>query len=197
MNENRFLESEHVYLRAIIEKDWPLITKWLNDPLVTLYLFYGQVPLTEAEATNLLLEQIKRGDIVLIIADKRNGTPIGFTGFHEIHTRSRKAEFRIFIGEKRFWDKGIGTEVTALMSYYGFDRLNLRRISLGFTEGNKGAGRAYEKAGYEKEGILREDIYRNSTYYNSVVMSMLRSEYYAKFHKKLERRFALGNLRKR
>jgi RimJ/RimL family protein N-acetyltransferase len=84
----------------------------------------------------------------------------------------------------------LGTEVTEILTYYGFDRLNLNRIYLGFTAENKGAGKAYEKAGYRQEGILKEDIYRNSRYYDSVRMAILRKDYYKDRHNEHKLKFS-------
>jgi RimJ/RimL family protein N-acetyltransferase len=89
----------------------------------------------------------------------------------------RTAEFRIFLGNKAYWTRGIGTECTKLMVVYGFEKLNLNRIWLGVNADNIGGVRAYEKAGFIKEGILRQEQYRNFRYYDVVRMSVLRSEY--------------------
>ena len=95
----------------------------------------------------------------------------------------------MLIGEKDFWGGGYGTEITELITYYGFDRLNLNRIYLGYTADNKAAGKVYQKAGYVFEGTLKKDIYRNSKYYDSIRMAILRKDYYEKFYKLHSERF--------
>lgn len=189
MDKIRFLESERLYLRAIEDNDWARFTKWFNDPEVTMYLFYGQLPTNKSQMRAIIEEQIKHGDILFVVVDKKTDKTIGLTGLHEIHPRARKAEFRVFIGEKKFWGKGLGTEITELLTFYGFDRLNLHRIYLGFTAENAGAGRAYEKAGYVKEGVFREDIYRNGRYYDSTRMAILEEDYRKKFYEGHSGRF--------
>lgn len=186
MKERRaFLEGKLVALRPIEEEDIPIIAKWLNDEEVTYYMFYGQFPMSKSQVAEMIKKQVESpSNVVLIIEDKKTGRPIGFGGLYDIHPTARKAEFRILIGEKDYWNKGYGTETIELLTFYGFDRLNLNRIWLGVTEENKRALRAYEKAGYKVEGVLRQDIYRNSRYYNSVRMSILREEYYPKLYEK-------------
>lgn len=187
----QFLTGEKIFFRTLEKEDYAYIHAWMNDPLTTYFLFYGQTPASLDAITDIISSQVSHGDTVFIIADKKTGEPVGFTGLHDIHSRSRKAEFRIFIGEKSFRGKGIGTEATEMMVYYGFDRLNLHRIYLGFTSHNESARHCYENAGFKEEGLLKDDIYRNSRYYDSVRMAMVRDDYYENFFKSHEKRFGI------
>lgn len=185
-----FLESERIFLRAVSPEDACHFERWFNEPEVTLYLNYGQLPTNEEEIFEMISEQKRRGDILFIVVDKKTKEAIGLTGLHDINSRARKAEYRVFIGEKKYWGKGLGTEITELVTFYGFDRLNLNRIYLGFTADNEKAGKAYEKSGYVKEGILKQDLYRNGRYYDSIKMAVLREDYLKKFYKDHFRRFS-------
>ena len=192
MNKGKlFLEGEHVALRPIEPEDMPRITKWINDGTVTYYMFYGQEPRTVAHVSEEFDHYIKSAnEAAFLVEDKQTGTPVGFAGLFEIHSTSRKAEFRVLLGEKAFWNRGYGTEVTELLIFYGFDRLNLNRVFLGVTDENRGAVRAYEKTGFKVEGRLRQDIYRNSRYYDSIRMAILRDEYYPDLFARHQQRFA-------
>jgi len=193
-----FLQSERVALRAVGQNCWGsndfgCLTRWLNDPVATHFLFYGQTPKNQEQVRAMIMAQVEAPhNVVLMVCDLKatSDRPIGFAGLYDIHLTARKAEFRIFIGEALYRGKGIGTEVTELLTFYGFDRLNLHRIWLGVTSENKGGVRAYEKAGYTLEGVLRDDIYRNSRYYDSVRMAILRPEYYEKLFEAHKQRFA-------
>jgi len=186
-----FLQGKLCGLRPIEQEDMPLIAKWLNDGEITYYMFYGQTPLTISQVSEMMKRQIESpNNMVLLVEDKKTGKPIGFAGLYDIHPTARKAEFRILLGEKQYWNKGYGTEVTEVLTFYGFDRLNLNRVWLGVTSENKGAVKAYEKVEYKVEGTLRQDIYRNSRYYDTIRMSILREEYYPKIHAEHRKRFA-------
>lgn len=194
MNNKYFLKGEKIILRPIEIEELPelarLINKWINDEIVTYYMFTGQIPQNSEQIISDFKKQLEgKNNIIFLVADSGTQKPIGYAGLHEIHLTARSAEFRILIGEKDFWGKGYGTEITELLTYYGFDRLNLNRIYLGYTVDNKGAGRAYEKAGYIYEGTLKEDIYRNSRYYDTISMAILRKDYYEKFYKLHSERF--------
>jgi len=185
-----FLQSERTCLRPVETADVPLIARWLNNPAITKFMFYGQLPMNLEQATDMVMGQVRSShNTVFMVCDRRTKRPIGFAGLYDIHLTAHKADFRILLGERRSWGKGIGTEVTELLTFYGFDRLNLHRLALGLTAENKGARRTYEKAGYVLEGTLRDDIYRNGRYYDSLKMAILREDYLATRYVKHQKRF--------
>lgn len=194
MTNKYFLKGERVVLKPIEVEELTelsrLIVAWVNDEIVTYYMFTGQKPQNSEQVAVDLKKQLERQDnVIFLVKDIETQKPIGYVGLYDIHTSARKAEFRILIGEKDFWGKGYGAELTELVTYYGFDRLNLNRIYLGYTADNKGAGKAYEKAGYLYEGTFKQDIYRNSQYYDSIKMAILRKDYYEKFYQSHLKRF--------
>lgn len=190
-----FLKSERIILQPIeikeISKFSCLIAGWVNDGQVTYYMFTGQKPKNSKQVSDNIKKELENQEnIVFIAKDIKTQKLIGYAGLYDINQTARKAEFRVLIGEKDFWGKGYGTEITELVSYYGFDRLNLNRISLGYVADNKAASKTYEKAGYVYEGTLKQDIYRNSKYYDAVLMAILRDDYYKKLYKLHLKRFS-------
>ncbi len=172
-----FMVSPQAYLRGLERDDLPKMVEWINDHDVTRLLFMGERPAN----VELLEEQWEKdqhnhNEITFAVCTK-DDVFIGTTGLYSINWTARSAEFRIFLGEKAYWNRGIGTECTKLMVVYGFDRLNLNRIWLGVNAENKGGVRAYEKSGFVREGVLRQEQYRNFRYYDVVRMGILRSDY--------------------
>ena len=195
---NYFLKGERVLLRPIeadeVQKISHIFVKWFNDGAVTYYMFTGQKPQNAKQIAEQINKDLSLGDAAIFLAvDIKTKKMIGYAGLYAVHPTAKKAEFRILIGEKDFRGRGYGTEVTELLTFYGFDRLNLHRIYLGFTADNKAANEAYEKAGYVYEGALKDDIYRNSRYYDSVRMAILRDDYYKKFYPAHLKRFGNKN----
>ena len=192
-----FLAGERVALRAPEPEDVALVTKWVNDREVTEFMFTGQRPMGQPQVLQDLQRLIANSEnVVFLIEDRKSEQPIGLAGLYDCQATARKAEFRILIGERSVWNQGCGTEVTELIVFYGFDRLNLNRIWLGITAENGRGIRAYEKAGFRQEGVLRQDIYRNSRYYDTIRMSVLREEYYSVLYKQHANRFAASHHRK-
>jgi RimJ/RimL family protein N-acetyltransferase len=187
-----FLSSDKIYFRPYEAGDSKLIYQWFNDPVTTYYMFTGQRPMTPEQIEKSLAEDTSCShNVIFIVIDKKSKKAIGLTGLYEINHTARKAEMRIIIGEPNFRGKGYGTEIVQLVNYYGFDRLNLNRIYLGFTSANKGGENAYKNAGYVYEGTLKQDIYRNSQYYDSTRMAILRDDYYKNWYPKDKKRFAI------
>lgn len=65
---------------------------------------------------------------------------------------NEEATFHIFIGEKKYWGKGIGTIATRLIIEYAAKYLNLKRIVLSVKKEHIAAIKAYEKVGFKIAG---------------------------------------------
>ncbi|HEU5411239.1 MAG TPA: GNAT family protein [Candidatus Acidoferrales bacterium] len=175
-----FIQGNVVCLRSLGRADLALLAEWLNDSEVTRLLFMGLLP-TNVEMLAAQWERDRNNpdEIAFAVCDGKTGAFVGTTGLYRIHWVMRTAEFRVFIGDKRVWNRGIGTECAKLMVVYGFEKLNLNKVWLGVNAENPGGVRAYEKAGFVHEGVLRQEQYRNFRYYDAIRMSLLRSEYEA------------------
>lgn len=183
-----FLVGRQVYLRGLEQADLGAMVEWINDDEVTRLLYRGDRP----AQLDLLVEEWERerrdpACTAFAVCDKQDDRFLGTTGLYGIHPIMRYAEFRVFIGDKAWWNRGIGTECARLMVVYGLEKLNLNKIWLGVNADNVGGVRAYEKAGFVHEGVLRQEQYRNLRYYDVVRMSILRSEYAARRDGYLER----------
>lgn len=173
-----YLLGEKVYLRGVEKEDLGKFVSWINDSEVTYYMFMGDRP----AHLELLIEQWEKeiknpNEVVFAVIDKKENIIVGSAGLYQINWISRASEYRIIIGDKRFWKKGYGTKIAELLFRYGFEKLNLNKIWLGVNSENSAAVRSYEKAGFIKEGILRQEIFRNNRFYDAIRMSILREEY--------------------
>ena len=173
-----FLEGGKVYLRSLERADLQLMAEWLNDADVTRLLFMGLFPSSpEMLTAQWERERSNPEEVTFAVCDKQSSAFVGTTGLYRIHWVMRTGEFRVFLGDKRVWNRGIGTECVKLMVIYGFEKLNLNKVWLGVNAENAGGVRAYQKAGFVHEGVLRQEQYRNFRYYDAIRMSLLRSEY--------------------
>ena len=174
-----FIVGTQIYLRPLEREDLnERYLGWLNDPEVNRYLESGIFPYTRDELERFYEQVTGSPDqVILAIVDKETDQHIGNVKLGPINWVHRKATFGILIGDKQFWGKGIGVEVTRLMVEYGFFRLNLRRIDLGVNAENEAAVRSYEKVGFRVEGRFRETSFREGQYKDSLWMGLLRSDY--------------------
>ena len=177
------LLGDSVRLRAIEREDLPLFVTWLNDPEVRHYLtIYG--PLSQTQEMKWFEEILTHpvAEQPLMIETLVDGTwkPLGDIGFLNLDQHSCNAELGLFIGEKDFWDKGIGTKAISLMLDYGFNALNFHRIYLRVFEPNKRGIHCYEKVGFRHEGSMREAHFLDGEYVDVLFMSILREEWRGK-----------------
>ncbi len=171
------IKGEKIVLRAFEREDLPNCVRWFNDPEVVIY--YGRFrPLSMAEEEEWYEEQLKDNN-QFIFAIEFEGKHIGNCGFFDIDRPNRQAELIILIGEKDYWDKGLGTDAVNTLVRYGFEQMNFHRVYLKIFEPNGRAIRCYEKCGFVHEGLERESQFRHGRYMDLVVMSILEQEFKA------------------
>lgn len=175
------LESRRVVLRPVKKADVKKFLEWFNDLEVIQYLTL-YLPTTEIGEEKWIenLETIRKGkdvSLVIEVKDRKKRTMIGNCGLHNIDWKNRDAEFGIAIGEKKFWNNGYGTEAAKLMVDYGFEQLNLNRISSAAYGFNERSINMHLKLGFKKEGCVRKAIYKNGRYNDKILLGILKEEW--------------------
>lgn len=157
--------------------------KWINDDEVIKYsLSRFQKISTKEEINKWFYALVENKEIISYgIFLKSNGELIGYAGICDISETNKSGEYYIFIGEKKLWGKGIGTEVSKEVLRIGFSEYQLNRIFLTVSEPNTGGKKAYEKAGFKYEGTLRQASFRDNKYHDLIMMSVLKSEWKTEF----------------
>ncbi|HAH21855.1 MAG TPA: hypothetical protein DCL49_13265 [Candidatus Omnitrophica bacterium] len=179
MKKDVFLEGEKIYLRAPKTEDlrgcW---YRWFNDWEVTKYQNKGIVPNTRQKQREYFHSILKsKNDVLFAIVDKKSDRHIGCVGIHKIDWIHRSAELGIVIGEKKFWGKGCGKEAWNLATWYGFNVLNLHRISAFIFRVNTASKRSALASGFRIEGLLREAFFKNGRYHSVLAMSALEDDF--------------------
>lgn len=151
--------------------------RWLNDPEINRYNSHAVFPYTEDQ----LIEYVKgiksKDKVVLAIIDNQTTKHIGNISLQNIDWVTRSAEFAILIGDKNFWNKGIGLEAGKLIVDYGFTRLNLNRIHCGTSSENIGMQKLALKLGMKPEGVRRQAMYKNGKYADVLEYGFLKENY--------------------
>jgi RimJ/RimL family protein N-acetyltransferase len=170
------LVGKKCYLSPIDENDAEKFTGWLNDLELTVNLaIYNSVFNVESERE--LLKNLSKEQTYSII-DLENDELIGSCGFHGIDHLNQTAETGLFIGNKKYWNKGFGSEALTLLLDYGFKALNLNNIILSVCSFNKRAIKSYEKVGFKIIGNRRDALRRGKETYNIIFMDLLEKEFY-------------------
>jgi len=175
--------GNRIRLRAVEREDVKKFFEWVNDPDVTFGLsLYLPMSMNDEEKW---FERIanRAPDEKPFAIDLHSGDAwrlIGNCTFFDIDSIAHSGEIGIMIGDKTFWNQGLGTETMGLLLRHGFQTLNLNRIMLKVYADNPRAIRTYEKAGLKHEGSLREAIYKRGKYVDVHIMGVLRREWDAR-----------------
>jgi RimJ/RimL family protein N-acetyltransferase len=170
-----FLITNKAELRSLEINDSAEFYAWSCDREVTQYSLSAYAyPQSKADISTWLSGINTNSKCVSFgICSNETGTLIGYAGIASISTLNRSGEYFILIGNKAYWGQGIGTEVTKMITDYGFNTLGLHRIELTAYANNPSAIRAYENAGYVHEGVKRQSGFRNGEFVDKVMMAVL------------------------
>ena len=116
-------------------------------------------------------------NIKLAVCIKDTKQHIGNVYLDNVDTFNQNAMFSLMIGEKNFWNKGLGTELTMLMLYYSFYSMNLKRVQSYQMKDNIGSIKVHQKCGFQQEGILRKAVFKNGELADLNVMGILKDEF--------------------
>jgi len=182
-----FLRGKKTILRPIEESDVPLLTKWINDPEVRQFLTVNMpmMHLAEKKWVEGLVD--RKGGIVLAVT-LLDGTHIGMMGLHDINHIDGTATTGAFIGEKKYWGKGYGTDAKMQLLNYAFNTLNLRKICSRVIAFN-GRSIAYSKhCGYVDDGVQKKHVFKDGEYHDIVQLALWKDAWLPYWKKHLARK---------
>lgn len=155
-----------IFIRPLKESDALISWKWRNDPEVWKYT--GNRPdrqITHEIEKEWITNVLKRNN-EMRYAVCIEGTNQYIGNVQLTHITDIDAEFHIFIGEKEFWGKGLGTKITRAFLDLAFEKKNLNNIYLYVNNQNIAAVKAYRNVGFRecgsKEGMLKMIAFRSS-----------------------------------
>lgn len=146
------------YLRPLEEKDALISYNWRNDP--TIWKHTGSRPdreITQEIESNWIRAVLERkSEVRFAICVKSTDEYIGNVQLTSITENS--AEFHIFIGEKNYWGKGLGTAATSQMLSIAQSEFQLNEIFLWVSVENKAAIKAYNRCGFIEDEVIDDQV---------------------------------------
>lgn len=164
-----------VILRPLQLTDAARFVKWLNDPSVNKFLRVRRIILPD-EKKWIAQKKHSQTDRIFAI-DTTAGVHIGSVGLHQIDVPNRRCNLGIMIGDRRYWDKGFGTEAISLLLDYGFRKLKMHRIELDVYAYNRRAIKVYRRLGFKREGKKREHNFWGGRFWDTYHMAVLDREW--------------------
>lgn len=188
----KFLVGKRISLHGLtphhLEFDQPYY-HWLDDLSLDRYTERSYYPNNSERMKNYYEQACLNNIILLGIFDNESDRHIGNISFSEIDHLNRRAFLGYLLGDKSFAGRGIITEATLMMMYYGFNKLNFERIHGGISDLNEASKRVATKAGLKVEGRLRNHFFRNGQFSDSLLVGALRSEWMEELGEKASKLF--------
>ena len=108
---------------------------------------------------------------------KDDGSLIGSCGFYKWENEPhRKAEMGYDLAPA-YWGRGIMREALQAIIRYGFEEMNLNRITVLVISYNDRSLRLVNRLGFVKEGVMRESAFFDGEFIDDVLLSLLRSDW--------------------
>lgn len=177
--ERPALETARLHLRPFSLSDAKDVQRMAGHPLIAATTASIPHPYPDGAAEAWIGRHAEwfeqRQSVHLAIVLKTTHELIGcisLFGYSAVHA---KAELGYWIGVDH-WDKGYCTEAAQSVVNYGFERMNLNRITARHIDTNPSSGRVMTKAGLAKEGVLRQDHFKNGTFHGMVIYGLTKSD---------------------
>lgn len=172
------LTNLKVYLRAIELDDYKKSIEWRRDQEIWEMLVGRRYFVSQAYEKKWVENAgSSPTDIKLAICDQENGTYIGNAYLSDVDFFNRSANAGYLLGDREYWGKGFGTDVSLLMLHHAFYDLGLQRVQARVLVDNKASLRVLEKTGYKKEGLLRKAAFKKGELQDLVLMAVLKEDF--------------------
>lgn len=176
MDKELVIKGENVYLRPITAQDTELVLRWRNSPEVVQNFIYRK-PITVEEHTSWLENKVFTGQVhQFIICDREDGMPLGSAYIQNIDEEHHRAEWGLFLGSERTYNRGIGTQTAFLIMDYAFETLGLHKLTSRVLAHNKPCIRMNEKIGYRQEAYLKDELFMDGKYEDLIYYGLIKGE---------------------
>src|SRR5215207_2563221 len=175
--EQEFLISgERASLGLLRRDQLPRLAAWFNDPDVRRGLAHRGIINEDAETAwyehvTEAARQPRPSEVGFAIHDAADGELVGVCGLENIDHNFSRADFGIFLGQRR--GTGIGADATRLALDWAFTIIGLHNVMLESYEFNEQAIRAYERAGFRVIGTRRDSVRALGRRWDSVLMDAI------------------------
>ena len=170
--------GKNIYLRSLSLKDVTQnYLQWLQDNDVNYFLE------TKHEKQNL--KKIK--NYVNSCNNSDNIYLFGIFTISDIHVGNIKlgpikinhslASTSIFLGNKKYWGKGIGSDAINSLANFSFRDLNLNKLTAGMYYNNLHSIKAFGKVGFMREGLRKKHYKLENKFVDVVELGLLRDDY--------------------
>jgi RimJ/RimL family protein N-acetyltransferase len=172
------IKGKKVALRAVEERDLPMLHKWANDPdtqdVIGLVHFPSSMDFHKHWFEALRSDPLNQR---LAIEAPEAGV-IGLSSIISIDWRNRHAWHGVMLGDVDIRGKGYGIDTVMATMRYAFDEMGLQRLDGSIIEYNTTSYSFYcGKLGWKEEGRRRNYYFRRGRYWDQIVVGIIRQDY--------------------
>lgn len=150
-----------INLKRISKKDiTPDYINWMNDYEVVKFTEQKYFKHTKKNIENFL-EKVNKDKYSLIYGIFFNDLLLGTVKIGNINKIHKTADISYIIGNKKFWNKGIGSIVVRKICLIAFKQLKLKKLVAGTYSIAVGSQKILKKNGFKREGILKSQFVLN------------------------------------
>jgi len=166
------LETERLIIKPLslehLSEDY---VEWVNDVEVNKYLETGGGYTLEV-LRDFLINVEKKDIYFWAIHLKEHNLHIGNIKIDPIVEKHGRAEYGIMMGRKSEWGLGYAKEATLRIIDFCFNKLAIRKLTLGVVKDNIAAYNLYQNLGFKIEGVFIKHAFYQGKYCDTVRMSM-------------------------
>ena len=160
-------------VRAVEERDSPLIFQWLSEPDNMKWL-----DLTEMTMLKLKIYALSRPtDVYRVFSPSRSHPPIGIVAIVNIHPVHRTGMFWVVLGNKRYSRQGYTAQASSQLLQYGYSELKLNCVSSYVVENETTTPLFKSSLGFVYYGRQRQCHFVDGVMHNRLWHDMLKSEF--------------------
>ena len=173
------LTGTKVGLRARHDEDIPILRTELYDDVVNSSRAEGGPwrPLTPGtQDPRLVVDEKERGHVPFSVIELEGGTLVGTATLWGIDDHHRSAHIgHALLPAAR--GQGSGSDVVAVLCYYGFVVRGLQRLQAETLADNTAMLRSAERSGFVREGVLRSSAWVLGEFLDEVVLGLLADDW--------------------
>lgn len=175
-------KGRHVALRTHVEANREAFQRWYADEEIASLLRHDLEPLSDWQSRgyfdSFILPLSARG-MCFAIHERKTKRLLGTTALTDKMKTSKgdSALYRIVIGEKDSWGRGLGTEATRLVLEEAFEVLGFSEVRLEVFGHNERALKAYERVGFHITGEHSEWVPRRQIDLRVIEMKVTAEEF--------------------
>ncbi len=176
------IETERLTLRPVELSDADNIKTNINNINISRYLTVVPFPYTDSDATwwvnNCVSGRDSSEKITFALLVKPSIEVVGHVSFYAINLINQTAEIGYWLGES-YWRNGYISEAVRAILPYGFQELDLRRLTIRVFAENQASAMLAEKLGFKFEGLLRQAVRCRATskIHDEKIYGLLREEW--------------------